>query len=114
MDDFDFEGDLQDQLNTLDTLIAQEEKMWEVQGINPGAITVNVYMLNMKMRMMQKLVEVKLGLSEDEMNLWFKQAVLQQLKDDRKMVTKAQAQQKLQQPGHLPFNGMLGPNGRPL
>lgn len=110
----DEEYDYTDDLAKLDKMIMQEEKMWEVQGINPAHITVNVYMLNMKMRMMQKLVADKLGLSEDELNMWFKQAVLEQLKDDRKMVMKAQAQQNIQRPGHLPFNGMLGPNGRPL
>lgn len=112
MEDFDI--DWQEQLDDLDVKIAQEEKMWEVQGINPAQITVNVYMLNMKMRMMQALIASKLEMTEEELNVWFKQAVLAQLKDDRKMVTKAMAQQNLQKPGHLPFNGMLGPNGRPL
>lgn len=108
------EFDYTDAIAALDTQIAQEEKMWEVQHLNPSMVNVNTYLLNMKMRMMVKLLEVKFGMTEDEINVYFKEAVLAQLKEDRKMITKAMAQQKLQQPGHLPFKGIIGPNGTPL
>ena len=113
MDEYDF--DFQTRIDELDVLIGQEEKMWEVQGINPQMIMVNMYMMNMKMRMVINILRTKLEMSEEELNVWFKEAVLDQLKEDRKMVTKDMARQRMAESnGHLPFGGIIGPNGQPL
>ena len=105
------ERDIQAELDELTTLIGQEEKMWEISQIAPPMINVDTYLLAIKMRAVLSLLENELNMTTSEVEVYFKQAVLDQLKQDRKMVIKARAQQ-MPQNGHgpdNPFGGIILP-----
>lgn len=111
------EEQTQARLAELDTLLAQEEKMWEVEQVNRGMILVDAYLANIKIRMLTRILQERFHLDEDYLNIIIKEEALLQLKKDRKMAVKAMKEQMLMNPGpppHNPFQGMLGPNGKPL
>ena len=99
----------------LDLLIQQEEKRWEIDQVSKNMINADPYFMVIKLRMLIALVKEKFDLSEGEIDIYFKEAALEQLTADRKMVVKARKNMPQQPPPlHLPFQGLLGPNGRPL
>jgi hypothetical protein len=89
--------------------------MWEISQITPLMVQIDSYLLNIKMRALLELVEHELNMTREEIEVYFKQAVLDQLKQDRKMITRARAQ-SLPPNGEVtnPFRGIFGPDGNPL
>lgn len=73
----------------LDLEIAQEEKMWEVEQCDRRMITFNHYMQIVKVKMIVEILKDKLGITEEEVDMYFKEAGLAQLKIDRKQINKA-------------------------
>ena len=102
----------EDQLNSIHNDIEEEEKLWQRQGISPQMLQINIHILQMKVNALMAILK-RFGVSEMEMEATFKTAVLEQLKMDRAVLTEAKL--KAQRPDiTVPYNAMLGPNGRLL
>lgn len=98
-------------MEELDQLIAQEEKQWQIAGVSRNMLNTDTYFLDFKVRTLLRIVEERLGITENEMNIMFKEVVLEKLKEDRKMLVKAMQMQHIAIPRP---KGIIGPNGTPL
>lgn len=101
----------EEELSDLDFKLQQEEKLWERDGINKSMLGFDLYMMNLKFVTLFKIISEKLDLSEEEMNLIFKETALEQLREDRKKLVKAKKMANFALPQRP---GIIGPNGTPL
>lgn len=107
----DIDNPDQERLDELDQLIRQEEKQWEIAGINRGMLSADTYFLDLKVQTLIRIVEEHLDITENQINIIFKEVALKKMQADRKMIVRALQQQQIAVPAP---RGIIGPNGKPL
>ena len=93
--------------------IKEEQEMWQRQGFHTGMLSINAHLIQMKQNALIAAIH-KLGMSDAELNAIFKECVLEQLKQDRKMLIQAKAAAGRPDIAIAQRPGLLGPNGQPF
>lgn len=96
----------------LTDLIAEEDQKWKQLGLHPGMLNINAHLIQMKVNTLIKLIR-RLGISEEEIEALFKESVLEQLENDRKMLLEAKKRAANPEIA-VPRRNLLGPNGQPI
>jgi hypothetical protein len=74
-------------------------------------IQVDAYMIHCKMQTVLRILKEQLGMSEEDLLLIFKEEILKQMKNDRRMITQARAAETSL---HVAQSKIIGANGMPL
>ena len=74
---------LAEKLESLARQIDEEVENWKAAGMDPGHIGFNLFMLDSQVGTLMKVVQDKGIITEDELNLIFREKVLHNLKTQR-------------------------------
>lgn len=92
--------------------VEQEDNLWKQAGFHPGMIVINAQLMQFKVAALVETVK-RLGMSEAEMNAVFREKMLEQLRQDRAMLTEEKV--KASRPDMLVAKkNLLGPDGKPM
>lgn len=111
------EIDIQLRIEELKEELAQEDKQWQLAGINPSMFQTDPYLMNIKLRMCQHIIKEKFDMSDEELDMYFKGALLEQFQMDRKMAEEAKKNAKpdiIVPPLGFKPPPLFGPNGKPF
>lgn len=102
---------IEQKLQELNSAIDAEQALWQTNQINPGMIQVDAYMVHCKMQTVLRVLKERLDMSEEELLLIFKEEILNQMRNDRRMIIQARAAESSLA---IAQSKIIGANGQPL